>query len=248
MTLICAEASMAERITQAELARREGVSRTTVGRWIREGRISPPDATGRLDPEQAHTERLATESPLPKHQAAKAAKARERAENRRQTAPTAASLASATPVPGDATSDAASASSARATASADIDPRTGSPLVDQSANLSAALKLETYKLQKAKAEAANVALDKDAGLLVERTLVEYLLRDLGETIRGELSSFADLHTPTIANARGDTNSVHKQLSDAAHATLERIAEALHRRSEDLLPALAPPRPTQEAPQ
>jgi DNA-binding XRE family transcriptional regulator len=59
------------RITQAEFARLAGVNRSTVHRWIANGRIEA-DAQGLIDPESAARMREATESPLPHHQARKA--------------------------------------------------------------------------------------------------------------------------------------------------------------------------------
>jgi phage terminase Nu1 subunit (DNA packaging protein) len=59
-----------ERITPAEYARRANVNRSTVSRWIANGRITVgPD--GKLDVERAERERDATESPEPRHQARK---------------------------------------------------------------------------------------------------------------------------------------------------------------------------------
>lgn len=224
---------MAARITQAEFARREGVGRSTVTRWIDNGRISPPGADGKLDYEQAHQERLDTESPLPKHQAAKAW----HDADKRERAAAAAATSAATGDPGHANGQTDAQPGTQPGPAAAPAPAARSDLTDQQANLSAALKLETYKLQKAKAEQANLALDRDAGLLVERAIIEYLLRDLGEILRSELSSFADLHTPTIANVRGDSHAVHRQLDEATHATLERLADHLHRRAEQHLPPI-----------
>lgn len=230
-----------ERLRQAEFARREGVSRQTVTRWIQEGRISPPGADGRLDAQQAHAERHATESPLPHHQGAKAAKARERAQNlgqnlaqNRPTAPVTEQGATVTPGPG---ADAPQGQPARPGSSSPTAASQAAALLERTADVSAALKLETWRLQKAKAEAANIAIDRDAGLLVERTVVEYLLRDLGETIRAELSAFPDLYAPELAAERGDPAALHKRLADATHAALERIADAIGRGADERLPAV-----------
>lgn len=211
-----------ERLRPAEFARRENVSRQTVSRWIKEGRLSPPGPDGRLDAQRAQRERLASESPLPKHQGAKEAKARERAENRAAAPVTGQGAPVTLPLGGGAPSALSDATSA---------------LQAKQGDISAALKLETWRLQKAKAEQANMAIDRDAGLLVERPVVEYLLRDLGETIRAELTSFPDLHAPEMAACRGDAAALHKHLSDAAAGVLHRIAERLGQRAEDLLPAI-----------
>jgi hypothetical protein len=62
---------MSERITRAEFARRAGVNKSTITRWIGSGRITlGPD--GMLDEAEAHRQRAASESPAPHHQARKA--------------------------------------------------------------------------------------------------------------------------------------------------------------------------------
>lgn len=62
---------MEERITRAEFARRAGVNKSTVTRWIENGRITLGD-DGLLDEAEAHRQRDASESPAPHHQARKA--------------------------------------------------------------------------------------------------------------------------------------------------------------------------------
>lgn len=58
------------RVTQAEFARMAGVNRSTVHRWIANGRILA-DAQGLIDPDAAAKMREATESSMPHHQARK---------------------------------------------------------------------------------------------------------------------------------------------------------------------------------
>lgn len=58
------------RVTQAEFARMAGVNRSTVHRWLQNGRIEA-DANGLIDPDAAARMRDATESPMPHHQARK---------------------------------------------------------------------------------------------------------------------------------------------------------------------------------
>lgn len=228
---------MAERITQAELARRERVSRATVTRWIQQGRISPPGADGRLDAEQAHQERILTESPLPKHQGAKAWHAADKA--RRSADPSADPSAGPSAASNATTGAGHPAAAPTADPAADHTPCAPQLSAEQH-DLSAALKLETWRLQKAKAEQANMALDRDAGLLVERSTVEYLLRDLGESIRAELGNFADLHTPELASVRGDSHQLHQRLSEATDAVLHRLADTLARRAAAVLPEIRSP--------
>ncbi|MBV5311142.1 helix-turn-helix transcriptional regulator [Chromatium okenii] len=101
-----------ESVSQAEFARREGVDRKTVSRWVQDGRITP-NQDGSIDPVRCHFERLETTSPLP-HHVARAAQF-------------------------------------------ELGKSTGDVETTPAAALSGALKYQTYLLQKAKAELANIA-------------------------------------------------------------------------------------------
>ena len=59
------------RVTRSQFARLCGVNRSTVTRWLQNGRIVA-DHAGMIDPEAAARMRIATESPMPQHQARKA--------------------------------------------------------------------------------------------------------------------------------------------------------------------------------
>jgi phage terminase Nu1 subunit (DNA packaging protein) len=198
---------MKNRITQAEFARMAGVNRSTVHRWIAAGRIEA-DAQGLIDPDAAARMREATESPLPHHQARKAQFDEARAGDGL----------------GQATSAQQSATSGQPTAA---DPM---PAAEK---IGTALKLETYKLQKAKAETANLELDKLAGALVERAEVDFVLHDFGNTLRGLLESLPDRLAPAIAAHRGDVNAIHKTLEDTAHDLLNEMADMMKRKMETL---------------
>lgn len=60
-----------KRLTQAEFARLCRVNRSTVNRWLKNGRIEA-DAHGLIDPDAANKMRDLTGSPLPHHEARKA--------------------------------------------------------------------------------------------------------------------------------------------------------------------------------
>ena len=193
-------------MNQAEYARHANVHPSTVGRWLEVGRISlGPD--GRIDPEQADRERTATESPMPHHQARKAQIDAEK--DRRAQAE--AQPHAAAPAPTQA-------------------PAEPMPAMEK---LGAALKLETYKLQKAKAEQANLDLDKAAGLLVERAAVEAVLADLGATLRSLLDSLPFRAAPSLARHRGDAEAIHVELQSIAADLLEEIVAHIHRKMETL---------------
>ncbi|NCA71895.1 MAG: hypothetical protein EOM91_17820 [Sphingobacteriia bacterium] len=202
---------MGERITRAEFARRIGVERSTITRWVESGRISLGE-DGRLDYGQALRERDASESPLPKHQARKAQF--DEARKAKAQASEADALAGRSAAPGADTAPAAAA-----------EP---SGILD----VGAAMKLETWKLQRAKAELANLELDKAAGLLVERAEVEFVLADFGNTVRAIFEGLADRLTPALDGHQGNAASLHKIIDDVAREGLDTVADYLARRSSE----------------
>jgi hypothetical protein len=80
---------------------------------------------------------------------------------------------------------------------------------------------------------ANLELDQRAGLLVERTEVDFVLADVGNTFRGLLEGLPDRLAPVIAGHRGDLGTLHKVLEDACREVLEQITEHMARRMETL---------------
>ena len=99
--------------------------------------------------------------------------------------------------------------------------------------LGSAIKLETYKLQKAKAETINLELDKAAGLLVERAEVEAVLADFGATLRGLLESLPDRLAASIARHRGDVNAIHAETESVATALLTEMNQLMERKMQNV---------------
>jgi phage terminase Nu1 subunit (DNA packaging protein) len=199
---------LSNRVTQAELARALGVAKSTVHKYKAAGRIRF-DAQGLIDLDTARAQILATESPLPHHQARKAQFDEGRAGE---------GMGQATNAPPAAPSG---------------PPAPAADPMPAAEKIGTALKLETYKLQKAKAETANIELDKLAGALVERAEVDFVLNDFGNTLRGLLESLPDRLAPAIAAHRGDVNSIHKALEDTAHDLLNEMADLMKRKMETL---------------
>lgn len=187
------------RVNPAQFARLCGVNRSTVTRWLQNGRIVA-DHAGMIDPEAATRMRLATESPLPHHQARKAQfdEARE---------------AAAAPAPASAAQEPAG----------DEGEFTGMEALGQQ------LKRATVDLQRHKAEQAAIEIDKAMGTLVEMSEVQYVLGDLGATLRSLLEGMPDRLAGEIAAHQGNTNAVHKALEDAAREMLLAISEQMSRR-------------------
>lgn len=195
-------------VTQAGLARALGVAKSTVHKYKAAGRISF-DAHGLIDLDTARAQILATESPLPHHQARKAQFDEARAGDGM----------------GQATNAQQGATSSQPAAHAEPIPA--------AEKIGTALKLETYRLQKAKAETANLELDKLAGSLVERAEVDFVLADFGGTLRGLMESLPDRLAPAIAAHRGDVGAIHKALEDTAHDLLTEMSETMKRKMEEI---------------
>lgn len=199
-----------EKVTQAEFARICGVDRSTVHRWLKNRRIEA-DAQGRIDPKAAERMRRSTESPLPHHQARMA----QFEEGRPATEP----------------------SQPESSQHGATSTETGGnkETMQTIEKLGAALKMETYKLQKAKAEMANMEVDQKAGLLVERSEVDFVLRDFGNTLRGLIESMPDKLAPSLARHRGDVNAIHAEIDAYAADLLNEFADHMKRKQEEALP-------------
>jgi len=89
-------------------------------------------------------------------------------------------------------------------------------------------------LQKAKAETANMELDKLAGALVERAEVDFVLADFGNTLRGLLEGLPDRITHECMRIR-DAADMHKYLADTFADTLTEMAEHMRRKMEETHP-------------
>lgn len=212
----------AKRVTQAEFARLTGVNRSTVTRWVQNGRVQV-DAHGLLDPVAAAAMRDATESPEPHHQARKAQFDEQRAQTiAGQGAPGVASGATG-------------ATAGQNGPVARFSDAGGGEAMPQAEKLGIALKLETYKLQKAKAETANMELDKLAGALVERAEVDFVLADLANTLRAQLENLPGRLAGPLAALRSDATLIHTALDDALRDVLLDMAAAMKQKTQGLTP-------------
>jgi phage terminase Nu1 subunit (DNA packaging protein) len=99
--------------------------------------------------------------------------------------------------------------------------------------LGTAHRVESYKLQKAKAEMANIELDKLAGTLVERAEVERVLIDFGLTLNRILLSMPQRIAAAVAQHGGDVAAVQTELETAAAESLEQIASHMQRKMETM---------------
>ena len=196
-------------LTQSEFARQAGVSRQAVNQALAAGRL-PAAGTGAgagvaLGESTAKDLWDLTASPASAHQARKA----QFEEARIGGNPTAPEKNSQKAAMGTATPTADTL-----------------PTLEK---LAAALKVETYKLQKARAELANIEVDKAAAVLVERAEVDFVLADLGALVRTQLEGLPDRLAGQLAAHRGDTARIHHDLEDAAHTLLADLVDAIKRK-------------------
>lgn len=195
------------RVTQAAFARLEGVNKSTVNRWVKNGRIEV-DAQGLIDPEAAQRMRHATESPLPHHQARKAQ----------------FEEAGGRGMPGEGTI----APPAAAGEHGEAFDAVLTPL----AHLGEQLKRATVDLQRHKAELAAMEVDKLAGTLVERSDVDFVLADAGSVFRAELESMPDHLTSELLALQGDAPAIHKTLEGWAREACQRISQQMTQRADE----------------
>lgn len=192
------------RLSRADFARACGVNKSTVTRWVQTGRITVDD-DGLIDARLASRQREATESPLPHHQARKV----RWEEDKRQSSAGDLFSASESAGEGDA-----------------------SPTVTEV--LGQDLKRATVSLQQRKAELAAIEIDRLAGTLVARTDVDYVLADVGATVRNLLQSLPDRLSGELAAHHGDVNAIHKALEDASRELLLALGAHLQRRAGGLI--------------
>lgn len=241
------------KVTQAEFARHVKVNRSTVNRWIKAGRLSV-DAAGLIDVGPAMAELAATESPLPHHQARKAT-----FEMEKQAAGLAALAGGAQAGffdadEGEGAGDPENALEglewgATGAQQGRNDGATGGPLgaVDVggpeagpagATGSAAGAVSDRYKAamareREAKAELAAMEVDRLAGLLLDRAEVDYVLADLGNTLRQKLEGAEDVLTDAVAPLKGDVPAIRAAVSEVLREVLGDMAALMKRRMEGL---------------
>jgi|GEM_PF-2609084 len=211
---------MSNPVTPVEFARLCGVNRSTVSRWLRNGRIAA-DAQGLLDPATADRMRAATESPLPHHQARKAQFDEARAAGR------GGDPASAPPGEPAAAVEPA-VTEEEATPPAPAEPSVATVLGEQ-------LRRATIDLQRHKAEREALEVDKLRGAVLERAQVDFVLDDVIAMLRNLLEALPDRLSGMIAAHQGDYSAIHKTLEEGGRDLLGELGALIKRRMETLTP-------------
>ncbi|MFE8034374.1 helix-turn-helix domain-containing protein [Thiohalocapsa marina] len=195
---------MSERITRAEFARRAGVNKSTVTRWIENGRITI-GADGLLDEAEAHSQRAASESPAPHHQARKAQLELEKASN--PTGPASATPQTAAERAARATTTATQAGGAPdgelGAEPIGTDPSGADVLELPPASDAGAVVRRTRYAQMLEREAvARMKAREDqeaAGQLIRRSAVERAMTDATAVILNAAETLPDRVAPLLVN-------------------------------------------------
>lgn len=209
----------AKRVTQAEFARLNGVNRSTVTRWVQNGRVQV-DAHGLLDPVAAAALRDATESPEPHHQARKAQFDEQRAQN--------AAGQGATP-------SATGATAGQNGPTARFSDAGGGEAMPQAEKLGIALKIAMVKYKEGQAEDVNIKIDKEVKTLALRSEFEFALADFSNTLRAQLENLPGRLAGPLAALHSDASLIHTALQDEFRNFLHDMDAAAKRQKENFTP-------------
>jgi len=96
-----------------------------------------------------------------------------------------------------------------------------------------ALRFETYRLQKAKAEKAAMEADQLAGALIETKAAMEVFSGLGYSLRSIAETIPERHAAELASHRGDVGAVRKEMETIIHALLSEFATEIQRQAAAL---------------
>ena len=232
-----------QRVTQAQFARLVGVNKSTVHKWVKAGRVVLGE-DGLLDAKAAQQMREASESLQPHHQARKMGIELEKEAAGRVSGPDWAQvLGGAKKAPegpdlgfgvgnagntGNASGNFGANLGGSGAGSGDLFDADG-----ESAAVNARYKLAMAKEREAKAELAAMEVDKAAGLLLDRTEVDFVLSDVGSTLRTKLEALPDLLVERLAPLRGDLEGMRRLLEQELRDVLADVAAVMKRRMSEV---------------
>ncbi len=96
------------------------------------------------------------------------------------------------------------------------------------------LKLAMAREREAKAELAAMECDKQAGLLMDRSEMEYIMRDIGHTFGMLADGLPDRLAPTLAAHHGDVSKIRASLADAMRDMQAEFVHHMERKAEEVL--------------
>ena len=92
--------------------------------------------------------------------------------------------------------------------------------------------------REAKAELAAMEVDRQAGLLLDRQDVDFVLADLGNTLRVKLENVEDTLTERVLPLGNDAAAVRHVVRETLREVLEDISELMNRRMREVTSASA----------
>ena len=90
--------------------------------------------------------------------------------------------------------------------------------------------------REAKAELAAMEVDRQAGLLLDRQDVDFVLADLGNTLRVKLENVEDTLTERVLPLGNDAAAVRHVVRETLREVLEDISELMNRRMREVTSA------------
>ena len=90
--------------------------------------------------------------------------------------------------------------------------------------------------REAKAELAAMEVDRQAGLLLDRQDVDFVLADLGNTLRVKLENAEDTLTERVLPLGNDAAAVRHVVRETLREVLEDISELMNRRMREVTSA------------
>ena len=113
------------------------------------------------------------------------------------------------------------------------------PPDDDAPSIGDELKQARLRRENAAAHMLEIDLDARCGLLVERAVIEYLIRDLAEAVRQKLEASPAILAPAIT-ASSDEADIRRAISDHMSETLNQLAEHFVRQADHHLPKIRDP--------
>lgn len=225
---------MSERITRAEFARRAGVNKSTVTRWIESGRITiGPD--GLIDEAEAHSQRAASESPAPHHQARKAQLELAKAPNPTRAPSAAPQTAAERAVRATATATQAGGADKGAPDS-DLGGDQGADALDlpPASDTDAVVRRTRYAQMLEREAVARMKAREDqeaAGQLIRRSAVERAMTDASAVILNAAETLPDRAAPLLVGI-DDQARIRAMLRDEMEQFLATVSTQLALVAED----------------
>lgn len=116
---------------------------------------------------------------------------------------------------------------------ADGQEQAAAPWMPDADDVAARYKAAMAREREAKAELAAMEVDRLAGLLLDRQEVDFVLADLGNTLRIKLEQAEDVLTEAVLPLRGDAAAIRQAVRETLREVLDDLAELMKRRMQEV---------------